>query len=96
MPIAEDTPGDYSSRPRDRQTRVAGTQKKLFRGDADGRVRQASPVPTRAVDSESSGDTNILFVGPDDPGFGWLFWFDTDEPVAGGAGDGGDGGGVVG
>lgn len=65
-----------------RARRVVRTQESMTPGTIDGRVAQASPVPDRTNRTIRRGGTE-LWVGDDAPpeGEGYVFWFDTNEPV---------------
>lgn len=67
-----------------RTRRSARTSKKLFRGDAGGRLSTPTPVDVPSRVQRPNGGTFTVYVQPDEPEgvteIGAL-WFDTDEPV---------------
>ena len=66
-----------------RLQRLSQTVKAQTPHDLQGRLAQAAPVPSQTIPEEIQEGSDVLFVGPDDPGLdaGYPFWFDTDDIV---------------
>lgn len=63
--------------------RIADKTRKLSKGDLDGRVQRATPVPYFPPMKYPNSAQMEIYVQPDEPNTSTIgaLWFDTDEPV---------------
>lgn len=65
------------------QDKTANKARKATRGDIEGRVVRATPVPSVSQQKRPINASMEIYVQPDEPETTTIgaLWFDTDEPV---------------